>query len=35
MIVYIYNNKGCLMFYVNFGGGVISLFLIVMFDGLG
>lgn len=35
MTVYIHNNKGCLMFYVNFGGGVTSLFLIVMFDGLG
>lgn len=33
--VYIHNNKGCLMFYVNFGGGVTSLFLIVMFDGFG
>lgn len=32
--MYIHNNKGCLMFYVDFGGAITSLFMILMFDRL-
>lgn len=28
------HNKGCLMFYVDFGGAITSLFMILMFDRL-